>query len=322
MTRFLVSRLLQALAVLLVMSAVVYGLIGLMPGDPLDIMLSGNPEVTPADIERLREVYGLDEPLPARYGRWLASALEGDLGYSRVHAAPVLEVLLPRLGNTLALLGAALVLALAIAIPVGVYAALRPYTPLDTAINLLCFAGISMPPFWLALLLILLFSVGLGWLPAGGMASPGGGALDRLEHMVLPVLTLTLLSVGGFTRYVRAAMLEQLRQDYVRTARAKGVALTAVVRRHVLRNGLLPVVTVVALELGTLFSGALITETMFGYLGMGKLIYDSILGNDFNLALVGLLFATLTTLAGNVLADIAYAGLDPRISFARAGAGQ
>jgi len=318
--RFLISRLVQAAAVLAVMSFVIYALIGLMPGDPIDMMIQSNPELSSADGERLRRLYGLDRPLLERYGQWLGDALGGDLGYSRAHAVPVLDVLLPRLGNTLVLLGLAFVFALALALPVGVFAAVRPYGPADTAINLACFAGISIPPFWLALLLIMLFAVTLGWLPAGGMSTPGAAdALDRLRHLVLPVLALTLATVGGYTRYIRAAMLEQLRQDYVRTARAKGVAIAAVIRRHVLRNAMIPVVTIVALDLGTLFSGALITETMFGYLGMGKTIYDAILANDYNLALVGLMLATATVLIGTILADIAYAALDPRITYRKAG---
>ncbi len=317
-TRFLVNRLLQALLVIGIVSFLVYGLIGLMPGDPIDIMLSGDPDMKPEDAARLKALYGLDQPIFDRYLNWAKNALGGDLGFSRVHAIPVLDILLPRLGNTLILLGISLALALAIALPVGVYAAVRPYTRIDTLINLTCFAGISIPSFWLALMLIMVFAVFWGVLPAGGMSTVGdGGIADRTRHLILPILALTLASVGDYTRYVRAAVMEQLRLDYVRTASAKGVSRTAVVWRHALRNALIPVVTVVSLDLGTLFSGALITETMFSYLGMGKLIYDSILGNDFNLALVGLLFATLTTLGGNFLADIAYAGLDPRIGFER-----
>ncbi len=318
MIRFLVNRLLQALVVLGFVSLLVYGLIGLMPGDPIDIMLSGDPEMTPEDAARLKALYGLDQPLLDRYLNWAGKALTGDLGYSRVHAIPVLDILLPRLGNTLILLGLSLTLALAIALPVGVYAAVRPYTRTDTLINLACFAGISIPSFWLALMLIMVFAVFWSVLPAGGMYTVGeGGMTDRLRHLILPVMALTLASVGDYTRYVRAAVMEQLRLDYVRTASAKGVSHGSVVWRHALRNALIPVVTVVSLDLGALFSGALITETMFSYLGMGKLIYDSILGNDFNLALVGLLFATLTTLGGNFFADVVYVGLDPRIGFDR-----
>jgi peptide/nickel transport system permease protein len=284
-----------------------------MPGDPIDLMITADPKLTPEDQARLRALYGLDKPIVERYFNWLSAAASGDLGYSRVHARPVLDILLPALGNTVWLMGLSFVLALAIAMPAGIAAALRPQSASDNAINLLAFAGISIPPFWLAILLIILFAVVLGWLPAGGMGEPG--LASKLQHLVLPVATLTLVTVGGIVRFVRAAMMEALRQDYVRTARAKGLSARRVVLGHVLRNAMIPVVTILALNFGALFSGALITETMFGWLGMGKTIYDSILGNDFNLALVGLLFATLTTLLANLLADVTYAWLDPRISY-------
>jgi peptide/nickel transport system permease protein len=251
-----------------------------------------------------------------RYGHWLAGVLQGDFGYSRLHARPVLEVLLPRLGNTCLLMGVSFALALTLALPACILAALRPRSILDYGLNLLAFAGISMPSFWLALLLILLFSVELGWLPAGGVTSVGADSLQaRLLHLILPVLTLTVLTVGSVLRFARSAMLETLRQDYIRTAYAKGLGPAGVVLRHALRNAMIPVVTVVALHFGALFSGALVVETMFAYLGMGKLIYDSIIGNDFNVALVGLLFATLLTLLSNLGADVLYAWLDPRISY-------
>ncbi|MCZ6607995.1 MAG: ABC transporter permease [Alphaproteobacteria bacterium] len=298
------------------MSFAIYALIGLMPGDPIDLMISADPKMTPEDAARLRALYGVDKPVVERYANWLWAALGGDLGYSRLYAAPVLDVLLPALGNTLILLGLTLVLSLAIGLPAGVVAALRPYSRTDYAINLFAFAGISVPAFWLGLLLIIVFAVILGVLPAGGTETVGGaGFWDQAKYLVLPVANLTLASVGGHTRYMRAAMMETLRQDYIRTARAKGAGRARVVLGHALRNAMIPVVTIIALQFGYLFSGALITETIFAYPGMGKLIFDSIMGNDFNLALVALLFATLVTLVGNLLADVAYAWLDPRITY-------
>ncbi|MEE9139910.1 MAG: ABC transporter permease [Alphaproteobacteria bacterium] len=321
MTRFVFVRLGETAVVLTIMSFLVYALIGLMPGDPIDIMISSDPHLTAADAERLRALYGLDRPIVERYRDWLEAALRGDLGYSRVHARPVLEILLPRLANTGVLMGLSFVLSVVIALPLGIYAAMRPYSRADYAVNLLCFAGISIPVFWLALMLIILFSVMLGWLPAGGMGTIGAESLgDKARFMALPVLTLTLASIGGYTRYMRAAMMETLRQDFIRTARAKGLSRARVVLKHALRNALIPVVTILALSFGTLFSGALITETMFAYPGMGRLIYDAIMGNDFNLALIGLLLATLVTLLANLAADVSYAWLDPRISYRRAGA--
>ena len=317
MARFATGRLLESLIVLAAMSFAVYILIGLMPGDPVDLMISGNPRMTSEDAARLRALYGLDRPLVERYATWLVSALQGDFGYSRSYAQPVLAILVPRLGNTLLLMGVSLAVTLAIAIPLGVFAAVRPYSAADNAISLFCFAGISMPAFWFALLCIILFSVKLGWLPAGGMGTIGGdGLLDRLPHLVMPVAVLTVTNLGSFTRYMRASMVQTLRQDYIRTARAKGVGPARILVGHALQNAMLPLVTIVGLSFGTLFSGALITEIMFSWLGMGKLMYDAILGNDYNLALVGLLFATAATLLGNFLADVGQVAMDPRVTFA------
>ena len=316
MFSYVVQRLAQTLLVLLVMSFIIYGLIGLMPGDPIDLMVEANPDLTAEDQKRLKELYGLDEPITTRYWNWLMGALQGDFGYSRLFAQPVLDVLWPRLGNTVVLIGASFLLALAIALPAGIAAATRPRGLLDNAVNLGAFAGISVPPFWLAILLIILFSVTLGWFPAGGMSDPGeGGIWDRLHHLILPVIALTLARVGGIIRYVRASMMEALRQDYVRTARAKGLSRRRVLVEHALRNAMIPVVTILALDMGMLVSGALITETIFGWLGMGKTVYDAVMGNDYNLALMGLLFATALTLLANLLADLAYAWLDPRITY-------
>jgi peptide/nickel transport system permease protein len=311
MLSFIARRLIQSAAVLLIMSFVVYGLMGLMPGDPIDLMITSDPKLTPADTARLKALYGLDQPLLSRYGAWLGAALQGDFGYSRLHARPVLDVLGPRLANTLVLMGLSLACAFAIALPAGIFAASRPYSRRGGLINLIAFAGISMPPFWLAILLIILFAVRLRLLPASGMGS--GGIRDLALHLVLPVMTLTLATVGAQLRYVRASMIDALRQDYIRTARAKGVGAMQLLYGHALRNAMIPIVTILALDFGSLFSGALITETMFAYLGMGKTIYDAILGSDYNLAMVGLLLATVTVLLANLAADLAYAALDPRV---------
>ncbi len=320
MIRFLLDRLAQATLVLIVLSFLIYLLIGLMPGDPVDLLIAGNPDLTPEDAARLRARYGLDQPIWQRYLSWAGAALQGDFGYSRLFNRPVLEVLLPRAGNTLILMACSLVFALAIALPLGLLAATKQYKWPDQAINLFCFAGISTPPFWLALLLILLFAVELNWLPAGGVQTIGGegGFIDRARYLVLPVLTLSLLYIAAYSRHLRASMIDTLRQDYIRTAHAKGLSGRRVLLGHAFPNAVTPLVTLLALDIGTLFGGALITETMFAYTGMGKLIYDAILGNDFNLALVGLLFITLMVLIGNLLADIAYAAIDPRVSYRKA----
>ena len=316
MLRFIINRACQSLAILFFMSFVIYWLLGLMPGDPIDLMVGSNPAISTDDIKRLKELYDLDKPIFERYLNWISNAVQGDLGYSRLFSQPVLDILTPRLLNSLILMSVSLLLALTIAIPTGVYTATHPNSYTEKIINFLCFAGISIPPFWLALLLILLFSVFAGVLPASGMETINdGGLIDRVLHMLLPVATLSFATVAGYTRHVSASMSEVLQNDYIRTARAKGLLEHSIFRKHALKNALLPVVTIIALDFGSLFSGALITETMFSWLGMGKTIYDAIIGSDYNLALVGLLIATALTLAANILADITYAILDPRISY-------
>lgn len=317
MTRHILFRLLQSVLVLLVMSFVVYGLMGLMPGDPIDMMIAGDPNLSPDDAARLKALYGLDKPWTERYVAWLAQVVQGELGYSRLYARPVLDAMIPALGNTALLMAAALSLALVVAIPLGILASLRPGSIFDHAINLLAFASVSVPTFWLGLMMIVLFAVTLGWLPAGGMGAVTGegGWGDRLAHMALPVATLAVASLGAYMRHMRAAMIGEAHHDYVRTARAKGCSRTRVVLGHQLRNASIPVVTILALEIGALFSGALITETVFAWPGMGRLIFEAVMGNDFNLALSGLLLATAMTLLGSILADIAYAWLDPRVSY-------
>jgi peptide/nickel transport system permease protein len=325
MSRYLAARAVEIAVTLALMSFIVYLLIGLMPGDPIDMMLSGDPKMTSADAARLRAAYGVDKPLLERYAAWGVQALQGNFGYSRSFGQPVLDVLGPRLVNTLELAGLAFVLSIAIALPLGIWAAARPHSRADYLINLFCFAGISTPPFWLALLLITLFAVALGWLPAGGMADLRPDATwqtivaQKVRFAILPVLTLTLLQLGSYTRFMRGAMIETLRQDFIRTARAKGAGERGVLLGHAFANALAPMLTVLGLSFGGLFSGALITETMFAWPGMGKAIYNAILENDYNLALVGLLVATFATIVGNLLADLALVAVDPRVSIAEAG---
>ncbi len=320
MSRYLATRTLQILITLAIMSVVVYLLIGLMPGDPIDMMISGNPKMTAEDAKRLRALYGIDKPLVERYLAWAHQAVVGNLGYSRTFNRPVLAVLGPRLVNTIELAGLAFLISAAIALPLGMWAAARPRSRADYLVNLFCFAGISTPTFWLALLVISLFAVKLGWLPAGGMAEVRSGTSflaalgQKVRFAVLPVATLAIVQLGVYTRFMRGAMIEVLRQDYVRTARAKGASERRVLMSHAFANALAPVLTILALSFGSLFSGAMITETMFAWPGMGAMIYQAVTTNDFNLALVGLLLATFTTILGNLLADFAQAWVDPRVS--------
>jgi peptide/nickel transport system permease protein len=310
--RFLLPRLLQSLATLLLLSFLVYILIGLMPGDPVDLMIAGNPQMTAEDAARLREVYGLDQPLFSRYSHWLGSALQGDLGYSRLYGLPVLEVLWPRLLNTGLLMGLSLLLTISLAIPLGVYAARKHGQWADKTISFFCLAGISLPAFWLGLLLMALFAVKLGWLPAGSLLDSGDIVL-QIKSLILPVVTLTAAGLAVYIRHLRSAMIDSLRADHIRTARAKGCSETRIVWHHAFQAALPPVVTLFMLDLGTLFGGALTIETIFAWPGMGKLLFDAIMSNDYNLALTGFLLLTFFVLLANMLADLTYGLLDARV---------
>src|SRR5260370_10892679 len=313
MGRYLASRAVETVVTLVLMSVVVYLLIGLMPGDPIDLMIAGDPKMTSADAARLRAVYGIDKPLLDRYLAWAGQALQGNFGYSRTFSQPVLSVLWPRLLNTLLLEVLAFALATAIALPLGIWAANRPRSRADYLINLLCFAGISIPSFWLALLLITLFAVTLGWLPSGGMAEIrpdtawATALVERLRFLALPVATLTVVQLGTYTRFMRGAMIEALRQDYIRTARAKAAPEHPVLWRPAFANALAPVLTILALSFGGLFSGALITETLFAWPAMGKAISQAMLHTVPDLPLLGVLAATFPPLAATPLSRLAYA---------------
>lgn len=309
--RHLLHRLLQSLLTLLAVSFLVYALIGLMPGDPIDLMAAGNPRMTPEDATRLRALYGLDQPLLARYGHWLLAALGGDLGYSRLFGLPVGEVLLPRLLSTVLLVGSALALTVILAVPLAVYAAQRPGSPADRFINAASLAGMSVPAFWLGLMLISLFSVKLGWLPA----SAGEGLFSAL----MPIATLMLAGLAVYVRHIRALMIEALQSSHVRTARAKGCSKARTVWNHAFGSALPAALTLLMLDIGAIFSGAITVETVFAWPGMGKLMFDAVMGNDYNLALIGFLILTATVLAANIVADTAYALLDPRVKPGAAG---
>ncbi len=317
MCLYLLKRILQSMLVLLAMSFLVYGMIGLMPGDPIDLMISGDPSLSSKDADQLKELYGVKKPILERYSKWLFGIFNGDLGFSRLFAKPVFDVLAGAIQNTAILMGVSFLIAFLCALPLGALAAIYPRSKIDLAINTISFIGISIPPFWLAILLIITFSVYLGIFPAGGQGPylEEKGVLNNLSYLTLPIMCLVIANIGGYVRYIRAALREILRLDYIRTARAKGLSKQATLLNHAFRAGMIPVITIVSLDFGYLFSGALITETIFSLPGMGKLIFDAIMGNDFNLALAGLLFATFFTLSGSLLADIAYVLIDPRVSY-------
>jgi peptide/nickel transport system permease protein len=321
MTTFILRRLIQTVAVILLLSYFCFYIMTLMPGDPVELMIQSNPKITSADVDRLRALYGLDQPAYKRYLNWAGDIVHGELGYSRTYRVPVSELIGPKLINTFILSMCALSLALLISVPLGIISALRPGTKLDYIINFFAFAGISVPSFWLGIVLMIIFCIFLKWLPAGGTFTIGtdldGFAylMDRAKYLILPTISLTYLQIGTFVRYTRSSMLEAMRNDYIRTAKAKGLARQAVIWKHGFRNALLPLITIVTLSLSGVFSGALITETVFTYQGVGKLVYDSIIANDFNVAMVSFIISVTMVLMMNLLADILYGFADPRISF-------
>lgn len=297
-------------------SIMCFFLFSLVPGDPVELLITANPNVKPEDVSRLKRIYGLDQPIIIRYFKWLFRTMRGDLGWSRTYKRRTSQLLKERLPNTFKLLSISFLLSFAIAIPIGIYSARRQYSFFDYLINLGVFAGISIPTFWVGLMLILIFCVELKWLPPGGMMTIGTSSiLDRLKHLILPTIVLSIHSIAGWTRYMRASMLEEIKQDYVLVARAKGLSEKTVIYKHTLKNALIPIITLMALSIPGLFGGALVTETIFSWPGMGRLIYDSIMGNDYYVAMISFMILSFLTIFFNLIADILYALINPRIRY-------
>lgn len=319
---FITKRIATSVAMLFLLSFIVFILMTLMPGDPLDILVASNPNMTGEDLIRLKALYGLDQPGYVRYYKWLIQALQGNLGFSRVYKVPVMQIAAPAIVNTFFLASFSLLFSVVIALVLGTWAALHPKSKADYFIGLFTFTGVSLPSFWIGILLILVFAVNISLFPAGGTITVGldhSGVfhylLDRLKHLALPVTSLSLAQAGVFTRYIRSAFLEILHEDYIRTAYAKGAPPKLVIFKHTFKNTLIPLITVVAIQFGYLFSGAVITETVFSYNGLGRLIYSSIIGNDFNVAMVGLMIIVGMVLLMSMVADILYTLVDPRVSY-------
>jgi len=316
--RYLLRRILIAVPSLLGISVVLFTVLALAPGDPF-AELASNPNVPPEVGAALRAKFGLDDPIALRYLHWLGAMLHGDWGFSFASRIDINTLILQRLPATLLVIGSSQVLALLIALPVGVYSAVRPYSIFDQIANLLAFVGFSLPTFFTGLLFILLFSIYLDWLPFVYRADIGASGLqwywEEFKQAVMPVAVLGLFQGASWTRYVRSAVLEVIRLDYVTTARAKGLPERMVVVRHVVRNALIPVVTLVALQMPALFGGAIVTEQIFRIPGIGSLLISAVLANDTPVIMaVTFVFACLVILF-NLAADILYGWLDPRIAY-------
>jgi len=313
---YITRRLLQAIPLLLGISVVSFAILKAVPGGPLAAYES-NPNVTDEDLRRLEHTFGLDQPLPVQYLGWLGKFLVGDWGYSFVSHQPVLGLIGERLPNTVTLMGTVFLTVLVLAIPIGVLTAVKQYSWFDHLVTGATFAFLSTPTFWLGLLLIIAFGLQLKLFPLGGMATLGMpfDPIDRLRHLILPVATIALVQLGSHVRYLRASMLETITQDYMRTARAKGLSERSLVVRHALKNAAIPLVTVVALDLPELFVGALVTEQIFGWPGMGRLFWDSATRSDYPVLMGILAVSSALIVFANLLADVVYGYLDPRIRF-------
>lgn len=318
MSQYLLRRLLIALPSLFGISVILFTVLALAPGDPFE-ELATNPNVPPEVRENLRAQFGLDDPVLVRYVRWLTAMFQGDWGFSFVSRVDVDVLIMQRLPETLVVIGSSQILALLIALPIGIFAATRPYSIFDQVANTLAFIGFSLPTFFTGILFILLFSITLDWLPfvyRSDLDSTGWAWFwEQLRQTIMPVAVLGLYQGATWTRFVRSAVLDVIRLDYVTTARSKGLAERIVIIKHVVRNALIPVVTLVALQMPAIFGGAIVTEQIFRVPGIGSLLISAILANDTPVIMAVTFVFSILVIVFNLIADILYGWLDPRISF-------
>lgn len=318
---YIIKRLIAMIPLFIGITLITFTVIHLAPGEPVEMQTALNPKVSRETRERLRKFYGLDQPLPVQYATWVKRLVRLDFGRSFApDGRPVMDKIRERLPVTISINLIVLILEFSLAVPIGVIAAIRRDTLLDRGITLMVFLGFSIPTFWFALLLMYLFGVKLEWLPISGLRSLRGGGetlfmtiVDYGRHLVLPIAVATFGSLAGLSRYVRTSMLDVLGQDFIRTARAKGVPEKVVIRRHALRNALMPVVTLLGFSIPGLIGGSVIFETIFGIPGMGQLFYQGVMARDYPLVMGILVIGSILTLLGNLVADLLYGVTDPRI---------
>lgn len=313
MAKYSLRRLLQMIPVLLIVSFVVFSVIHLIPGDPAEIIAGSN--ATEAQMLALRAQYGLDQPIVVQYGIWLRRLVTGDLGNSLINKFPVSTLIMQRIPATVELAVAAAIIGALIAFPLGILSALRPGSAIDLATTIFSALSFAVPGFWLAILLILLFSLHFQWLPPSGRPDFSEQPIEHIKSLVMPALTLGIAMAAKLTRYLRSSMLDELSRDYTRTARGKGLSETVVVLRHVLPNSLIPVITVFGLQIGDLLSGAIIVESIFSWPGVGRLTIQAVGWRDYPILQVSVMFIVLSYMLVNLLTDLSYGLLDPRIRF-------
>lgn len=313
MRGYVLRRLAQGAVLLLVVSVVVFVIVHAAPGGPALLI---HPDMDPTQLKAMEARLGLDDPIHLQYLRWLGHAVQGNFGKSYQHSLPTLELLLERVPNTLLLSGTALVVAVALAVPLGTISAVYRYSLIDYVATITAFFGVSMPVFWLAILLIITFSVTLGWLPSAGMRTVGvpSSTGDLVRHLVMPSLVLATFPLAQLTRYVRSSMVDVLAQEYVRTARAKGLPELAVLGRHALRNALIPMVTVLGVMTPRLLGGAVITESIFAWPGLGRLAVEAAITRDYPVIMGATLLVSAVVIVCNLVTDLLYVVIDPRIT--------
>jgi peptide/nickel transport system permease protein len=316
MGSFIQRRLFQMIPLLLGISILIFLLIQAAPGGPEEVYLSSGLLVNPEVIEAYRAKLGLDQPIYIQYLRWIGSALTGDMGYSYTSGKSVISMIGERIPATVNLMVVAYAIAALCAIPLGIFSAIKQYSFLDYFGTGLSFLGIAMPVFWFGLILQLIFSVELRWLPTSGRITVGDGSIqDQIRHLILPGIVLSLRYIAVWSRYMRSSMLNVVHSDYIRTARGKGLRERTITTRHALKNALIPVVSVMALDLSHIFSGAVITETIFAWPGIGRLFVEAMFGRDYPLLMGVLMMSSFMVVFFNFLADLIYGWLDPRISY-------
>jgi ABC-type dipeptide/oligopeptide/nickel transport system permease component len=314
--RYLLRRLLLLIPTLFLASLLIFAIITLSPGDPVRMMLG--TQATPEEMQVERERLGLDKPIPVRYGIWLTDVVSLNLGVSQSSRRPVSTLIGDALPYTLRLALISLAFSMLIGFPLGALAAINANRRLDAIVTGINSLGLAMPSFWFGLLLILLFAVQLRWLPASGVGEPNQAFYLRIPYLIMPVLTIVVSNMSVFSRYVRSAMIDVLSTDYVRTARAKGLSEQVVIARHALRNALIPVITIVGIQFGRLLGGAVVTESVFAYPGVGRLVINSIQNRDYPVVQATLMLVVLIFLITNIIVDVSYAYLDPRVKLERA----
>ena len=316
MSQYVTRRMLQMIPLLFGISLLIFLIIQAAPGGPESVFLSSGRFIDPVVIENFRRRLGLDQPTYIQYIRWITAALSGDLGISFSTGRSVTDMIVERIPATFELMSISFIFAAVIALPLGIYSAVRPYSWFDFTATASAFLGIAMPVFWFGLILQLVFSVQLGWLPTSGRETVGAASLlDHIKHLILPGFVLSIRQIAGWSRYMRASLLDVVHADYIRTARAKGMAEQAILLRHAVKNALIPVVSIMALDLAGLFSGAVITETIFGWPGLGRLFVQAMFSRDYPLLMGILMMGSFMVVVFNLVADMAYAWLDPRISY-------